>query len=143
MIPDRAADRHPPLPARSKPGTRDAQALVDVDDAPTPGKAVVLSESSELSGQLQALTVAVRELRDEMRLLRSAEADRASAPTTARAQLASRSIAAKITNGVLRLVLMLAIAATVATALMLFLAGPALGWAEEPYAWNRSLLPLA
>jgi hypothetical protein len=130
MNPDRAADRHPPLPARFKPGTRDARTLVDVDDAPTPAKAVVLSESSDLSelrGQLQALTIAVRDLRDEMRLSRSARADRASAPTSARAQPASRSIGAKIRGAVVRLVLVLAIASAVAAALMLFLAGPAFG----------------
>lgn len=130
MTHDRATERYPPLPASIKGSTRASRATGDVDDAPTSAKAVVLSEASDLSelrGQLQALTVAVRDLRDEMRLSRSAEADRASATTTAWAQSASRSKAAKITGAVVRLILVLAIAAAVAAALMLFLAGPAFG----------------
>jgi hypothetical protein len=77
MIPDRAVDRHPPLPAAVKGSTRASGAIGDVDDARPPGNPVV---PRGLTEQRQELTTVVRDLPDEMRLARVAKSERTAAP---------------------------------------------------------------
>jgi hypothetical protein len=122
MSTDPAAERYPPLPAPFKTRARDVR--TPTEDAEVPAKAAV---PDELGEQLGELTRAIGELRDELRRWRAASADRAAAPTFARALPARRSAAARILWGVARLTLALALAAAAAAALMLFVAAPAGG----------------
>ncbi len=48
MIPERAAERYPPLPTSVKGPNGDARAIVDVDDARPPGNPVVPRQLARL-----------------------------------------------------------------------------------------------